>query len=311
MRIVFMGTPEYALVCLKALAESSHEVIAVVTQPDKPSGRGKHVIHSPVKQFANALGIPIFQPQSVKSADFAAQLADLTADIFVVAAFGQILPKRLLEMPQFGAINVHASLLPRHRGASPIQQAILDGDDTTGITIMQMDKGMDTGDIICMLEIPISLTDTGGSLHDKLCEIAPAVLLGSLSLIENGDAVATPQDNNLATYAPLITKSMVHIDWNNDSHAIVNHIRAYNPFPGAYTKYNGELIKIWCVVVSNLSKATPGEILQSCPKNGIVVSTQSGSILIKELTPTGGKKMTAADYVKGKGAKLAIGDVFV
>jgi len=306
-----MGTPEFALVCLETLAKSNHDVAAVVTQPDKPSGRGKHVIYSPVKQFAITHSIPVLQPQRIKSADIFAQLAEFSADLFVVAAYGQILPKRLLDMPKYGAINVHASLLPKHRGASPIQQAILDGDNTTGITIMQMDSGMDTGNMICMSEIAISPDDTGGTLHDRLCEAARPALLDSLDLIVNTDFKATPQDNDLATYAPLITKQMAHINWNNSVSTIINHIRAYNPFPGAYVKCNNELIKIWHAEKLDLPPTRPGEILKVCPKSGIVVSAQDSRIRITDLTPTGGKRMSAADFVKGKGAKINVGDVFV
>ena len=308
MRIIFMGTPEFAAVCLKALAKSPHNVIAVVTQPDRPSGRGKKVDFSPVKEQAVALGISVFQPERIKKPDTVAFLAAFNADIFVVAAYGQILSQALLDLPKFGAINVHASLLPKYRGASPIQQAIAAGDDTTGITIMQMDKGMDTGDMLLKSTVSIDPQDTGGILHDKLCEAAAPALLRALDLIEAGQITHTPQDDAQATYAPLISKEMAQISWNRPSREIVNLIRAYNPIPGAYTKHNKALIKIWFAKVAEKHHGKPGEILLACPKNGIFVATADGAVNLLQLTPPGGKKMTSADYAKGR--KINSGDCF-
>ncbi|MCL2396897.1 MAG: methionyl-tRNA formyltransferase [Defluviitaleaceae bacterium] len=301
MRIVFMGTPEFALVCLKALTASHHHVAAVITQPDRSSGRGKKLVFSPVKEFALTADMPLLQPEKIKTAAAITQLEELSADIFVVAAYGQILSERILNMPKYGAINVHASLLPKYRGASPIQQAIVEGEAVTGITIMQMDKGLDTGNMLLKREVPITHHDTGGTLHDKLCDAAPAALLEALELIENGQVTATPQDNNLATYAPLITKDMTRIDWHKSPTQIVNLIRAYNPFPAAFTVLGDHSVKIWQAEVANITHSTnPGKIIKTCPKDGIFVAAKNGAVRIAELTPSGGKKMTAADYIKGR-----------
>lgn len=313
MRVVFMGTPKFAEICLEGLmgaAVAGHinaEIVAVVTQPDRPGGRGKRLQASPVKQYAEMMNIPILQPEKIKAPENIAQLQALEADIFIVAAYGQILSQKILDMPACGAINVHASLLPKYRGASPIQQAIADGETTTGITIIQMDKGMDTGDMILKREIAIDPDDTGGSLHDKLAVLGPQVLLDALRLISDGKAVREPQNNNLATHAPLITKQMAHIDWNKSSVAIVNMIRAYNPFPGAFTKLGDSQIKIWQAAIADSKQPKevsptpniPGTILQACPKDGIIVATADGAIRIIELTPPNAKKMYAADYVRG------------
>ena len=303
MRIVFMGTPDFALACLKPLTEAVcdrtlFDIAAVITQPDRPSGRGKRLQSPPVKDFALEMDIPVLQPEKIKSADSIAALEQLSADIFVVAAYGQILSRKILDMPKYGAINVHASLLPKYRGASPIQQAIADGETVTGITIMQMDKGMDTGDMILKREIAIYAQDTGGTLHDKLCNLAPQALLDALRLIASGKAEREPQDNASATYAPLITKQMAHIDWHKSPKDIVNLIRAYNPFPGAFVRFGDDQIKIWRAETVDAIGA-PGKIMQACPKDGIIVAALGGAVRIIELTPGGGKKMAAADFVRG------------
>ena len=308
MRIVFMGTPDFALACLKGLVNGRHDVVAVVTQPDRPSGRGKKLQSPPVKDYATQIGIPVLQPEKIKTADSIATLEQFSADIFVVAAYGQILSQKILDMPKFGAINVHASLLPKYRGASPIQQAIADGEAVTGITIMQMDKGLDTGDMLLKHEVAIDTNDTGGTLHNKLCEAAPKALFDALDLIANGEVVPIAQDGILATYAPLITKQMAQIDWNKPSVDIVNLIRAYNPFPGAFTKLGDEQIKIWqaeTIVGASVLARPAGQIIQACPKNGITVAALGGNVHITELTPPNGKKMTAADFVRGH--KIEVG----
>jgi methionyl-tRNA formyltransferase len=297
MNIVFMGTPLLGRVCLQALIDSKNEfnVAAVITQPDRPAGRGKKLVASPVKELALEAGIPCFQPVRVNRGDFPALLASLSADIFVVAAFGQILSQKVLDTPKFGAINVHASLLPKYRGAAPIQQAILDGETVTGITIMKMDKGMDTGDMLLKREVPITPCDTGGSLHDKLCEIAPSALLDGLRQIAEGSARFEKQDDSKATYAPMITKEMARIDWSKSPDEIVNLIRGYNPFPGAYGHIDGTVLKIW------RAAAAPSDTAPVlCPKEGIFVQAKDGIVQILELTPAGGKKMTAAEYVRGR-----------
>jgi len=274
MKIVFMGTPEFAMKCLAGLDDRN--VVAVFTQPDRPSGRGKRMQAPPAKIYAQQMGLPVFQPEKIKSAQGLAMLGSLDADIFVVAAYGQLLSQKILDMPKYGAINVHASLLPKYRGASPIQQAIAHGDTTTGITIMQMDKGMDTGDMLLKREIAIDVDDTGGTLHDKLADIAPFALIDALDLIAAGKVTPEPQDDTLATHAPLITKQMAQIDWGEPPKDIVNMIRAYNPFPGAHTQLDGMQVKVW-----------DAEIID-------------GKVHITYLTPPGGKKMSMADYLRGK-----------
>jgi len=292
-----MGTPDFAAVCLNALITSRHSIAAVLTQPDRPKGRGKKSAQPPVKTAALLHDIPILQPEKIK--DAAAVLAEISADIFVVAAYGQFLPQSLLNMPKHGAINVHASLLPKYRGASPIQQAIANGDATTGITIMQMDKGMDTGDMLLTRCVAIDKTDTGGSLHDKLCAIAPEALLAALDGIESGRISPMPQNNAEATYAPLITKDMARVNWNMPPDKIVNHIRAYNPLPAAQSRLFGHDVKIWLAEEASGPKGNPGDILVACPKDGVIVAATGGAVRIKELTPTGGKKMSAPDFVRG------------
>ena len=310
MRIVFMGTPDFALACLKPLVGATvpgrplFNVVAVITQPDRPGGRGKRLQSPPVKDFALEMGISVLQPEKIKSADSIAVLEQLSADIFVVAAYGQILSQKILDIPKYGAINVHASLLPKYRGASPIQQAIADGETVTGITIQQMDKGMDTGDMILRREIAIGAQDTGGTLHDKLCDLAPQALLEALQLIASGKVQREPQNDALATYAPLITKQMAHIDWHRTPKDIVNLIRAYNPFPGAFVRLGDSQIKVWRAEVADGTGA-PGEIIQACPKDGIIVAADGGAVRIIELTPQGGKKMAAADFVRGHKVKIS------
>ena len=300
MKILFMGTPEFAAVCLKALVESCHEVVGVVTQPDRPAGRGKKLAASPVKQYAESLNMFVLQPEKIKSKNFLPKLAELNADIFVVAAYGQLLSEAILNMPKYGAINVHASLLPKYRGASPIQQAIADGETTTGITIMQMDKGLDTGDMLLKCEVPISDNDTGGTLHDKLCDASSKILTEALEHIENGTIRPEKQDDKAATYAPLITKDMARIDWAQPAVRIVNLVRAYNPFPGAFTVLNDKSVKLWqCEIVQSANTDKPGKIIKACPREGIFAAASDGIVRIVALTPPNGKKMAAADFVKG------------
>jgi methionyl-tRNA formyltransferase len=294
-----MGTPEFARVCLQALFESEHNVVAVVTQPDRPAGRGKKPKISDVKAYAQDYAIPVLQPEKVSDPDFITALTNFNAHIFVVAAFGQILPQRVLDIPKFGAINVHASLLPRLRGAAPIQRAILDGETTTGITIMQMDAGMDTGDMLLRRPVDIYPTDTAGKLHDKLCQIAPVALFAALKQIVERRTKPTPQDHSKATYAPMIKKDEARIYFNMDTRQIINTIRAFNPRPGAYAEILGKDLKIWHAIRLPLKpEEGPGHV-RLCPKFGIFVTTADAELQIMEVTPPGGKKMAAAEYVRG------------
>ena len=292
MKVIFMGTPEYARVCLEGLIDGGYEVLAVVTQPDRPAGRGKKPQMSPVKVYAIEHGIEVLQPERINRGDFPAQLESYGADVFVVAAFGQILSQRVLDIPKYGCINVHASLLPKYRGASPIQQAILEGETHSGITIMQMDRGVDTGDILHKSEVAITPDDTGGTLHDKLCDIAPKALIDTLVQIAQGEVVPTPQDHAQATHAPMITKEMARINFNHPATQVIDTIRAYNPFPGAFAEIDGKVLKVWRAVKAD------GEP-KFCPKDGIFVAAEDGIIQLLEITPPNGKKMSSADYVRG------------
>lgn len=291
MKIIFMGTPAFAVPCLNAAA-ARHEVLAVFTQPDRPAGRGHKLAASEIKTAALSLGLPVFQPQTLRLADareIRATLAGFGADIFVVAAYGLLLPKGVLAMPPKGCVNVHASLLPKYRGASPIHSAILNGDGETGITIMQMDAGIDTGDMILQKKLQIAAGECFPELHDRMATLGAEALLEALAQIENGSAVYTPQDNSRATHAPIIKKSDGEINWNDTTEKILNKIRALNPWPGTFARYNGEPVKI------HAAKAATGD-----SSNPLIVKTADGAIEITELQALGKKRMPAADFLRGQ-----------
>jgi len=291
MRIVYMGTPSFAVPPLEALIKSEkHTVAAVITQPDKPKGRGGKVQFQAVKETALTHNIPILQPLKMKDEQFLEELRSFNADIFIVAAFGRILKEEILNMPKFGSINIHASLLPKYRGSSPIQQAVINGDDVSGVTIMQMDKGIDTGDMILKKEIPIEPSDTFGTLHDKLSEIGASLVLEALELIENGWAKFEKQDDSKASHAPIISKENGLIDWSSPVRKIVCLIKGSNPWPCAYTyatdKKSEEayILKIWD------AEAVDGELV------------------IKEVQSPGGKRMSMDDFLRGhEGLKILKG----
>lgn len=295
MKIVFMGTPDFALTVLKKLYEEKHEIIAVVTQTDKPKGRGHKIQFSPVKIFALEKNIPVLQPKTLKDNEFVDTLKSLNADIFIVAAYGKIIPENILYLTKYGSINVHASLLPKYRGAAPIHHAIINGETVTGITIMKMDKGMDTGDIILQKKCNISMDDTYETLYNKLSKLGADALT---EVINNIDSIETKkQDNSLATYAPMITKDMGHIDWHKTSLEIANLIRALQP--GAYTLYNDKILKIHQVEnYPTYENAECGKIIDM-NKNGFAIKTSDGALAILKLQKQGGKIMSAADYLKG------------
>ena len=244
-RVVYMGTPDFAVPCLDRLVKENYEILAVITQPDRPKGRGQKVAVSPVKEYALSRGLPVLQPEKIKEADFIDQLAALRPDIIVVVAFGQILPKALLDLPPLGCINVHASLLPKYRGAAPIHWAVINGEKITGVTTMVMDVGLDTGDMILAAQSPILPDDTTGSLHDRLKLLAADTLADTLQLACRGSILRTRQDNAAATYAPLITRQIERIDWHKPAWSIHNLVRGLNPWPGAYCLYQGKILKIW------------------------------------------------------------------
>ncbi|WP_027641351.1 methionyl-tRNA formyltransferase [Enterocloster clostridioformis] len=323
MRIVFMGTPDFSVPALKALVEAGHQVIAVVTQPDKPRGRGKEVQMTPVKIQAMEYGIPVYQPAKVREASFVEVLQGLEADVYVVIAFGQLLPKAVLELPKYGCINIHASLLPKYRGAAPIQWCVIDGERETGITTMMMDVGLDSGDMLEKAVIPIEEKETGGSLHDKLSLAGGDLILSTLKKLEEGTLVRTPQTDEGTCYARMLTKSLGDIDWNQSAVSIERLIRGLNPWPSAYTLWNGKTIKIWSADVITgretavlLSESgvpsetgiTPGTVVCS-DKHGLVVCTGDGLLSIRELQMEGKKRMDTPAFLRGY--PIPEGDVFV
>jgi methionyl-tRNA formyltransferase len=308
MKVVYMGTPDFAVPALKALIEK-HEVVAVISQPDKPKGRGKHLAPTPVKEEALKHSIPVYQPERIKSEEAVELVRSLDADIFVVAAYGQILPVSILEKPKYGCINIHGSLLPKYRGAAPIQWALIDGEESSGVTIMYMAEGLDCGDMLLKKEIPIESEDTYGTLYDKISELGATAVLEAMELIENGTAKPEKQDDNKSTYAKKIVKEMGLIDWSKTSREINNLVRGFNPMPVAHTTYNGEVFKIWSVApVEGDYVGECGEIVEVNPKRGFTVKTGDGAVLVREMQAKGGKRMTSADYMRGhaveKGVKL-------
>lgn len=307
MKIVFMGTPDFAAGALLALIEAGHEILAVVTQPDKPKGRSSQLVFSPVKEVALKSGIPVFQPVKIKTPEAVEELKKYEADIYIVAAFGQILSQEILDIPKFGCLNIHASLLPKYRGASPIQHVIIDGEKKTGVTIMQMNAGLDTGDMLYKKEVVIEEDDTFETLHDKLMVIGGQAIVEMLPLLEAGKITPEKQNDEESNYASLISKSMGIIDFNKESIVIDRLVRGMNPWPSAYTYYNGKQLKVWKVKVSGQDNEStePGTVI-AVNKDSIEVSCAKGSILIYELQLEGKKRMSAHDFLLG--VKVAVGD---
>ena len=254
MKIVFMGTPDFAVGALEALIKAGHEITAVVTQPDKAKGRSAQLTFPPVKECAVKYGIPVFQPRRIKTPEAVEELKKYPADVYVVAAFGQILSQEILDMPRFGSLNIHASLLPKYRGASPIQNVILNGEEKTGVTIMQMDAGIDTGDMLYQKEIDIERTDTFETLHDKLMVLGGKAIVEALPLLEQGELEPVSQDEELSCHAPLITKEMGRLDFKQDAYTLELKVRGMNPWPSAYTTYRGKQLKIWDAVAEEQGK---------------------------------------------------------
>ncbi len=309
MRIVFMGTPDFSVPTLRALVEGGHQVIAVVTQPDKPKGRGKAVQMTPVKEQAVAYGIPVYQPVKARDESFVQILRELAPDVIVVVAFGQILPRVILELPKYGCVNIHASLLPKYRGAAPIQWAVIDGERETGITTMMMAEGLDTGDMLEKVVIQLDEKETGGSLHDKLSVAGGQLILSTLEKIGNGTAVRTPQTEEGTCYAKRLTKELGDVDWSQSAVSIERLIRGLNPWPSAYTSWNGKTLKLWaadvlsdggdgCVPGQEASAAVPGQIVRSDRKN-LVVKTGDGLLSIRELQLEGKKRMDVESFLRG------------
>src|SRR5438552_15609133 len=308
MRIVFIGTGEIGVPTLRALLKSEHEVVAVVTQPDKPVGRDQRIEPPPIKTAligcARPPGVPIFQPARIKDPQVIEQMRVLTADAIVVVAYGQILPRAVLEIPRLIRLNLHASLLPRWRGAAPIQAAIAAGDCETGITVMYMDEGLDTGDILLQRSVEILPNDTGGSLHDRLARIAPETLLESLRLVAAGNAPRIAQDNARATHAPKLKREHGQIDWSESAEAIERKIRAYNPWPGVFMKVDRQNLKVFSASVVDLN-GQPGEVLRS--DKDLIVATGKGALSLAEVQLEGKRRMSAAEFLRGHGAIIRAG----
>ncbi|WP_304221084.1 methionyl-tRNA formyltransferase [Phascolarctobacterium succinatutens] len=305
MRIVFMGTPDFAVGSLQALCESGkHEILAVVTQPDRPKGRGNKLLQTPVKEYALEQGLTVYQPQKVKTPEFVELLHELQPELIVVAAFGQFLSKEILELPKYGCINVHASLLPKYRGAAPIQYAIIKGEKESGVTIMQMDIGMDTGAMLDKVVVPIEENTTMGELHDALREQGAALLLEVIDKIATGTAVAEPQDNEQATYATLLDRSMEHIDWSKTAQEVHNLIRGFNPAPSTFTKLpNGKSLKIWgSKMTAKSSAAAAGTVIET-GKHSFFVACGEGVLEITEVQPESKKRMPAQVFLNGRGVQ--------
>lgn len=299
MKVIFMGTPDFAVPSLKALVDN-HQLTAVISQPDRPKGRGKHLVPTPVKEEALKHNIPVYQPEKIGDEEFMSELEKIEADIFVVAAYGQLLPEKILNMPKYGCINVHGSLLPRYRGAAPIQQAIVDGEKKSGVTIMYMAKGLDCGDMLLKKETEITPEDTYGSLYDRISLMGAQALIEAMDMMEKGTAIAEKQQDELSTYAKKITKEMGHIDWSKSTQDIINLIRGFNPMPGAYAFYGEECFKIWRAAASDQSyEGECGEIVDVNSKKGFTVKTGDGALLVCEMQAKGGKKMSSADYMRG------------
>ncbi len=300
MRLIFLGTPEFAVVILKRLIESDHQLLAVVTQPDKPAGRGQKIQEPPVKRFAKEQGLPVLQPTTPRDPNFLAQIQAFSPECIPYAAYGKILPPTFLAIPPHGCLNVHASLLPKYRGAAPIQWAIINGEEVTGITIMKAEEGLDTGPILLQKEVPIDPEDTAGTLSEKLAQVGAELLLQALDLLEKGEAEYHPQDDSQATYAPLIKPEMTHLHWEEPAERLRNKIRAFNPRPGALTRFKGKDLKIWSArALPEKTGVTPGKIL-FLRSEGVGVATGEGILLLQEVQPAGGKKMPAVDWARGQ-----------
>lgn len=302
-KILFMGTPEFAVPSLERLIEQGFKPIAVVTQPDRPRGRGQKVLPSPVKVKAEAHRIKVLQPEKIRSPEVQQVLAELAPDLIVVVAYGQILPESILKIPPYGCINVHASLLPRYRGAAPIQWAIINGETETGVTTMLMDKGMDTGPILLQERVPIEPEDTAGSLQDKLALRGADLLLRTLRALEEGTLHPQPQDPSQATYAPLLKKEDGLLDWRDSAQRIHCKVRGLNPWPGAYTYFNGKILKIWKTLLVphyvDETASPPGTILEIRKGEGPLIKTGEGCIILTELQPENRRIMTGEEFCRG------------
>ena len=300
LRIIFAGTPDFAARHLDALLSSGHQVVGVFTQPDRPAGRGKKLMPSPVKVLAEEHSLPVFQPASLRPQENQQLVADLNADVMVVVAYGLILPKAVLDMPRLGCINVHGSLLPRWRGAAPIQRSLWAGDADTGVTIMKMDVGLDTGDMLYKLSCPITAEDTSATLYDKLAELGPKGLIDTLQQLADNRARPEVQDEALVTYAEKLSKEEARLDWTLPAAQLERCIRAFNPWPMSWLKIDGQPVKVWqASVIAGQANAAPGTIIEAS-KQGIQVATVEGILNLESLQPAGKKAMSAQDLLNSR-----------
>lgn len=302
MKIIFMGTPDFAVGTFEALLQAGHEITLAVTQPDKPKGRGKTMQFPPVKEAAMAHGVEVFQPRRIREPECIEYLRKFQADIIVVVAFGQILPKEILDMPSKGCINVHASLLPDYRGAAPIQWAVINGEQVTGVTTMRMDEGLDTGDMIMKEEVALEQGETGGSLFERLAQTGAELCVRTLTAIEEGTAVYTPQDHTKATHTTMIKKELGEIDWTKPAEELECLIRGLNPWPSAYTKLKGKTLKIWKASVEESSKQAGGQeagIVIEAGRDGFIVQTGQGRLKLLEVQLEGKKRMETDAFLRG------------
>lgn len=303
MKVIFMGTPDFSVGTLEALIAAGHEVVLAVTQPDKPKGRGKEMQFTPVKEVALKYQIPVYQPKKIREPECMAKLREYEADIMVVIAFGQILPKEILDMTPFGCVNVHASLLPKYRGAAPIQWSVIKGEKVTGVTTMQMDEGLDTGDMLLKTEIHMDDDETGGSLHDKLAAAGAALCVETLTALEQGTVVPKKQGDSPTDYAKMLDKQLGNIDWTKEAAEIERLIRGLNPWPSAYTNWDGKVMKIWkAKVVDQDTGRQPGTVT-TVEKNAFYVQTGKGQLSILELQIPGKKRMDAGAFLRGNQLK--------
>lgn len=303
MKVIFMGTPDFAVGTLQALLESEHQVAAVVTQPDKPRGRGKSMQFPPVKEVAVKAGLAVYQPKKVRDPEFIETLRSVDADVIVVVAFGQIIPEEILQMKRYGCINVHASLLPKYRGAAPIQWAVIQGEKESGVTTMQMDAGLDTGDMLKKIVVPLDEKETGGSLFEKLSGAGAGLLVETLRELEEGSLQPQKQGDSPTEYAKMLNKDMGKIDWNQDAAVIERWIRGLNPWPSAYGKLDGKTLKIWDAdVVEQESEKAPGTVA-GVTKDSILIQTGKGMLAVRELQLEGKKRMDAGAFLRGYSIK--------
>ncbi|MCF7531697.1 methionyl-tRNA formyltransferase [Pseudomonas petrae] len=307
LRIVFAGTPEFAAEHLKALLDSPHDVIAVYTQPDRPAGRGQKLMPSPVKQLALQHNIPVMQPPTLRAPEAQAELAALQPDLLVVVAYGLILPQTVLDIPRLGCINSHASLLPRWRGAAPIQRAVQAGDAESGVTVMRMEAGLDTGPMLLKVTTPITTDDTGGTLHDRLAELGPTAVIQAIARLAEGTLVGEVQDDSVATYAHKLNKDEARIDWSRPAVELERLVRAFNPWPICHSTLNGEALKVLAAQVAD-GEGTPGSIIDA-NKEGLVIACGVGALRLTRLQLPGGKPLGFADLFNSRREKFAVGTV--